>query len=133
MLTYGDGLADININDLCNFHKSSGREATVTAVQPPGRFGALDLQEGIVTSFSEKPVGDRTWISGGYFVLERSVLSYIRDDTTVWEQDPLNTLAQNRQLASFPHRGFWMPMDTLRDRTRLESLWSDGTAPWRVW
>ncbi|PKF73070.1 glucose-1-phosphate cytidylyltransferase [Pseudomonas fluvialis] len=132
-LTYGDGVADIDIAQSLAFHRQHGRLATVTAVQPPGRFGALDVQGEQVRGFQEKPLGDGSWINGGFFVLEPAVLDYIEGDATIWEQEPMRTLAESGQLMSYLHRGFWQPMDTLRDRTLLEERWSRGQAEWQVW
>ena len=134
-LTYGDGVADIDITASIAFHRSHGREATMTVVQPPGRFGAVVLRDGqtVVDSFSEKPAGDGAWINGGYFVLEPSVIDRIRGDDTVWEQEPLRTLARDQQLEAFVHEGFWQSMDTLRDKQLLESLWDSSRAAWKVW
>jgi len=134
MLTYGDGLADINIVDLLNFHRKNKKLATVTTVSPPGRFGALVLgKNNEVTKFEEKPLSDGGWINGGFFVLEPEVLNYIADDNTFWERDPMANLALNGQLSAFKHTGFWKPMDTLRDKTELENLWNSGKAPWKIW
>jgi glucose-1-phosphate cytidylyltransferase len=134
MLTYGDGLADINIVDLLNFHRKNKKLATVTTVSPPGRFGALVLgKNNEVTKFEEKPLSDGGWINGGFFVLEPEVLNYIADDNTFWERDPMANLAINGQLSAFKHTGFWKPMDTLRDKTELENLWNSGKAPWKIW
>ncbi|MDS3859257.1 glucose-1-phosphate cytidylyltransferase [Thermosynechococcaceae cyanobacterium BACA0444] len=132
--TYGDGLANIDIRELVNFHHQHGRWATLTAVQPPGRYGALQLdeQDGI-TGFQEKPQGDGGWINGGFFVLEPQVFDLIEGDATVWEQQPLKTLAEKGQLAAYKHQGFWQPMDTLRDKNHLEDLWQTWKAPWKVW
>ena len=132
-MTYGDGVADIDISGLIAFHKRQGRLATVTAIQPPGRFGALNLEEQRITSFQEKPQGDGGWISGGFFVLSPGVVDYIEGDETVWERDPMQRLARENQMSAFLHRGFWQPMDTLRDRGHLEELWTGGRAPWKVW
>ena len=134
-MTYGDGVADIDITDLIVFHQREGRSATMTVVQPPGRFGAVVLREEQtgIEHFSEKPAGDGAWINGGFFVLEPSVLDEIDDDSTVWEQGPLRRLAEKGQLSAYRHSGFWQPMDTLRDRQNLESLWSSGAAPWKCW
>ncbi len=133
-LTYGDGVSDVNIHDLINFHAKGGKLATVTAVQPPGRFGLLDLDgESEVKGFQEKPEGDGGWINGGFFILEPGVFSYLDGDETVWEQTPLKQLACSGQLQAFKHHGFWQPMDTLRDRQLLEDLWRAGRAPWKVW
>ncbi len=131
--TYGDGVADIDISALVAFHGEQKTLATVTAVQPPGRFGAMDFEGDKITSFHEKPHGDGAWINGGFFVLSRRVGEYLDGDATVWEQEPLKRLAWEGQLASFKHTGFWHPMDTLRDRTYLEDLWNSGQAPWKVW
>jgi glucose-1-phosphate cytidylyltransferase len=131
--TYGDGLSDVNISELLAFHRQQGTYATVTAVQPPGRFGVLDFEADKIASFSEKPPGDGSWINGGFFVLEPQVFDYLSGDETVWEREPLEKLARDGQLAAFKHTGFWQPMDTLRDKMQLESLWASGQAPWRVW
>ena len=132
--TYGDGISDINITDLIKFHRGHGRKATLTAVYPPGRFGAIDINsDNLVTSFNEKPKGDGGMINGGFFVLSPSVISLINDDTTVWEQGPLESLARNHQLVAFEHTGFWQPMDTLRDKNYLDDLWASGNAPWKSW
>jgi len=134
MLTYGDGLADINIVDLLNFHRKNKKLATVTTVSPPGRFGALLLgKNNEVTKFEEKPLSDGGWINGGFFVLEPEVLNYIADDNAFWEREPMSNLALNGQLSAFKHEGFWKPMDTLRDKTELENLWNSGKAPWKIW
>lgn len=132
-LTYGDGVADVNITELVAHHKRAGLEATVTAVRPPGRFGALELSNGAVRGFVEKPLGDGSWINGGFFVLSPSVFHRIEDDRTVWEKEPLEGLARDGQLAAFTHEGFWQPMDTLRDKRYLEDLWSRSEAPWKKW
>jgi glucose-1-phosphate cytidylyltransferase len=132
-LTYGDGLSDVDLGALVAFHRAEGRLATITAVQPPGRFGALQTESSRVTGFREKPQGDGGWINGGFFVLERGVFDLIEGDDTVWERAPLERLAAMGQLAAFRHAGFWQPMDTLRDRTQLEALWASGSAPWKVW
>jgi glucose-1-phosphate cytidylyltransferase len=131
--TYGDGVADINLNHLLNFHRTQNVKATLTAVYPPGRFGALDISDTKVTTFKEKPKGDGGMINGGFFVLSPSVLSLIEDDTTIWEQGPLEMLAIDSQMAAYKHTGFWQPMDTLRDKNYLEELWSSGKAPWKIW
>lgn len=131
--TYGDGVGDIDINKLITFHQNQGTLATLTAVQPPGRFGALELRKNRVLSFREKPQGDRSWINGGFFVLEPEVFDFINDDSTVWEREPLEQLAKGAQLSAFKHKGFWHPMDTLRDKIKLEQLWDSGNAPWKVW
>jgi glucose-1-phosphate cytidylyltransferase len=131
--TYGDGLSDINISELIDFHKRKGLKATITAAQPQGRFGVLNIVEDNVTCFQEKPKGDGSMINAGFFVLHPSVIDLISDDLTIWEKDPLEKLAETRQLAAFQHSGFWHPMDTLRDKMYLEELWSKQNAPWRVW
>jgi len=131
--TYGDGVADIDISALVNFHRAHGKPATVTAVQPPGRYGALRLKGAEVTGFSEKPRGDGGLINGGFFVLSPNVISLIADDKTAWEVEPLETLARQGELAAFEHKGFWQPMDTLREKNMLEALWNDGRAPWKTW
>jgi glucose-1-phosphate cytidylyltransferase len=133
MVTYGDGVADILIDHLLTFHQAHGKLATVTAVRPPSRFGALALDGDRVTAFSEKPQTEAGWISGGFFVFERAVLDYLEGDDTVLEREPLERLAAEGQLMAFRHGGFWEPMDTERDRNNLEGLWAGGTAPWRVW
>jgi glucose-1-phosphate cytidylyltransferase len=131
--TYGDGVADVDIGALIAFHREQETKATVTAVQPPGRFGALDVEGTRVREFEEKPRGDGGWTNGGFFVLSPSVSSYLREDSTVWEQEPMRELAAEGQLASYRHEGFWQAMDTLRDRNHLEQLWQSGQAPWRSW
>ncbi len=132
LLTYGDGLSDVDIGATIEFHRQHGKLATVTAVQPPGRFGQLALQDDAVTTFLEKPVGDGGWINGGFFVLEPKVIEAIDGDATPWEQEPLRRLAAGGQLAAYRHHGFWQCMDTLRDRHRLEALWEAGEAAWGV-
>ncbi|MCR5866974.1 glucose-1-phosphate cytidylyltransferase [Aquincola sp. J276] len=131
--TYGDGVSDVDISASIAFHRSHGKQATLTAALPPGRFGALDMHEGQVRSFKEKPKGDGAMINGGFFVLNPSVLSHLKDDSTVWEQEPLMQLAAEGQLMAFQHEGFWQPMDTLRDKHHLEELWASGKAPWKRW
>jgi glucose-1-phosphate cytidylyltransferase len=131
--TYGDGVSNVNIGDLISFHKSNKTLATVTAVLPPSRYGVLVFKESIIQSFEEKPVGDGGWINGGFFVLSPRVIDYIDDDDTMWEHAPMKRLVEEGQLAAFPHRGFWHPMDTLRDKKRLEEIWSSGKAPWKIW
>jgi glucose-1-phosphate cytidylyltransferase len=131
--TYGDGVADIDVTRQIAFHRNHGKLATVTAVRPPGRYGALVLQESAVLGFQEKPPGDGAWINGGFFVLSPKVLEYIAGDQTSWESGPIETIAGEGQLEAFEHRGFWQPMDTLRDKTQLEDLWSSGNAPWKRW
>ena len=132
-LTYGDGVSDINITELIKFHKAQKVKATLTATAPPGRFGALSLTGDKVKCFMEKPMGDGAMINGGFFVLAPSVFDYITDDNTVWEREPLEQLALEGSLSAYQHRGFWQPMDTLRDKTYLEELWQSGKAPWKVW
>ena len=132
--TYGDGLADINIEELISFHIKNERMATITAVQPPGRYGALKIgPKNQVSNFQEKPTGDGAWINGGFFVLEADVVDLIQDDSTIWEQAPLMHLAKSNQLTAYYHHGFWQPMDTLRDKRQLESLWTNNIAPWKTW
>jgi glucose-1-phosphate cytidylyltransferase len=131
--TYGDGVSDVDIGALVAFHREHGRMATLTAVQPPGRFGALRLDGGAVAGFQEKPEGDGGWINGGFFVLSPRVIDYIDGDATSWERGPLDRLAEEGQLRAFEHRGFWQPMDTLRDKMNLESLWQGGNPPWKKW
>lgn len=131
--TYGDGLSDIDIAAQLAFHKTRSCLATMCAVQPPGRFGAIDIQDNRITRFEEKPSGDGSWINGGFFVLEHAVLDYIKDDTSVWERDPLEALARDGQISAYTHEGFWQPMDTLRDKLKLEELWQSGNAPWKIW
>lgn len=131
--TYGDGVADVDISALVAFHHAHGRQATVTAVQPPGRYGALKMQGSTVKGFSEKPRGDGGWINGGFFVLSPACLELIENDMTSWEGVPLNALASSDQLRAFEHAGFWQPMDTLREKNYLEELWLSGKAPWKVW
>lgn len=131
--TYGDGVADINISAQIKFHKEHGKLATVTAVQPPGRYGAILRQGASVAGFQEKPPGDGAWINGGFFVLNPQVLGLIEDDKSSWEGGALETLAARGQLQAFEHRSFWQPMDTLRDKNHLESLWDSGKAPWKCW
>ncbi|MEB2646609.1 glucose-1-phosphate cytidylyltransferase [Pseudomonas sp. C 49-2] len=131
--TYGDGVSDIDISATLDFHKSHGKAATLTATYPPGRFGALDIQQGQVMNFKEKPKGDGALINGGFFVLKPEVLRYLKDDSTTWEQEPLMNLAAEGQLMAFEHPGFWQPMDTLRDKHYLEELWQSGKAPWKTW
>lgn len=134
MLTYGDGVADVNIKELVDYHKEHGKLATLTSVQPSGRFGALTMNEkGEVESFIEKPAGDGAWINGGFFVLEPEVIDYITDDSTIWEREPLEQLSKDGELYAYKHKGFWKPMDTLRDKNELEKLWSSKKAPWKVW
>lgn len=131
--TYGDGVGDVDISSLIAFHKQEGRLATLTATQPPGRFGSINLDGHRVDSFQEKPQGDGGWINGGFFVLNPKVFDYIDDDRTVWEREPMERLARDGQMSAWLHRGFWQPMDTLRDKNHLEELWASGNAPWKVW
>ncbi|ALF51725.1 glucose-1-phosphate cytidylyltransferase [Nostoc sp. FACHB-87] len=133
--TYGDGVSDINITELIKFHKQQKTLATLTAVQPAGRFGAISLEQEQtkITSFREKRDGEGAWVNGGYFILEPDVIDLIADDSTVWEKEPLEKLADMEQLSAFKHNGFWQPMDTLRDKNHLEELWQSGKAPWQVW
>lgn len=131
--TYGDGVSDVNITELIAFHKLQNLKATLTGTVPPGRFGALNISGSKVNSFMEKPKGDGAMINGGFFVLSPEVLNYIDGDTTIWEREPLEHLAQAGNLAAYQHHGFWQPMDTLRDKLYLEELWQTGKAPWKVW
>ncbi len=131
--TYGDGVSDINIKELIKYHKSHGMEATLTAIQPPGRYGSLRLNGNSVNNFQEKVDGDNSWVNGGFFVLEPSVIKRIKDENTSWETDVLPQLALEGQLSAFRHSGFWQSMDTKRDHTNLEKIWSTGSAPWKIW
>jgi glucose-1-phosphate cytidylyltransferase len=134
MLTYGDGVANIDINDLIEFHQKSQRLATLTAVQPAGRFGLANINNNNeVVSFVEKPVGDGSWINGGFFVLESKIFDYIEGDQTIWERDPLESLAAEKQLMAYKHYDFWRPMDSMRDKNVLEELWRSDQAPWKIW
>lgn len=136
MLTYGDGVSDVNMNELIKFHKEHGKFATLTSVQIPGRFGNLDIDEsGIVSEFNEKPDGDGMWINGGFFVLEPKIFDYLQGDVdnVQWEKGPLGEIAKDNQLAAYKHSGFWKSMDAMRDRIELEALWSSGNAPWKLW
>lgn len=133
MLTYGDGVSDVDLKKLKEFHASHGKYATVTAVQPPGRFGMLEIKEERVHGFIEKPKGDGAWINGGFFALENDIFDYIDGDDAIWEQTPLETLAREKQLMAYKHHGFWKPMDSLRDKKELEELWLSEKAPWKVW
>ena len=132
-MTYGDGVGSIDIAASIAFHQQHGKLATMTAVQPPGRFGSLNLDGTKIASFLEKPQGDGNWINGGFFVLNPKVIDLLADDSAVWEKEPLENLAQNNQLQAFFHKGFWQPMDTLRDKNQLEDLWASGNAPWKTW
>ena len=131
--TYGDGVANVDISALVNFHRQHGKRATVTAVQPPGRYGVLSMDGNRVCGFIEKPQGDGGWINGGFFVLSPGCLDLVTDDASSWEGEPLSQLAAQGELMAFDHKGFWQPMDTLRDKNHLESLWQSGKAPWKVW
>jgi len=131
--TYGDGLSNVDITRLIEFHNQQNTFATLTATQPPGRFGALDFNKHLVTSFHEKPQGDGNWINGGFFVLSPRVFDYIDGDQSTWEKEPMEKLANENQMSAYLHKGFWQPMDTLRDKTHLEELWQSGHAPWKVW
>jgi glucose-1-phosphate cytidylyltransferase len=133
--TYGDGVSDVNIKELIDFHKDQKTIATLTAVQPPGRFGVINLKEdqNRIVSFKEKPKGDGSWVNAGFFVLEPGALDYISDDSSVWEQEPMQNLANDGMLSAYKHCGFWQPMDTLRDKSYLEDIWNSGKAPWKKW
>jgi len=131
--TYGDGVGDVDITALVAFHRNEGRLATLTATQAPGRFGSLSLDAGRITSFTEKPRGDGNWINGGFFVLSPRVIERIEGDMTLWEREPMESLARDGEFSAFFHEGFWQPMDTLRDKNLLEQLWASGKAPWKVW
>ncbi|MEK4190995.1 MULTISPECIES: glucose-1-phosphate cytidylyltransferase [Paenibacillus] len=131
--TYGDGLCDVNILELVEFHKNKNNLSTVTAVRPPGRFGAFEFKKNEIIGFQEKPMGDGNWINGGFFVLEPEVFDLISGDNTTWEEEPMERLAKSGELSAFMHEGFWQPMDTLRDKNKLEEMWNTGTAPWKVW
>ena len=131
--TYGDGLSDVKVPELIAFHQRQGKLATITAVQPPGRFGSLDIKKNRISRFEEKPPGDSGWINGGFFVLSPKVFDYIAGDDAVWEREPLSRLAAEGQLAAYRHAGFWQPMDTLRDKNLLEELWASARAPWKIW
>lgn len=131
--TYGDGVADIDMHAAIAFHHAEGRLATITAVQPPGRFGAIEYDGTKVLSFHEKPLGDKAWINGGFFLLSPKVMDYIPGEHSLWEKEPLTGLAEDEQVSVYFHKGFWQPMDTLRDKNYLESLWQEGKAPWKIW
>jgi len=133
LMTYGDGVASINIQALIEFHRNEGRLATVTAVRPPGRFGALEIEDNRVERFTEKPQGDGSIINGGFFVLSPKVLDYVEGDATIWESEPMERLAREGELSAYRHSGFWQPMDTLRDRRELEHMWVSGNAEWKLW
>jgi glucose-1-phosphate cytidylyltransferase len=132
-LTYGDGLSDVDINLLQKFHKKNKKIATVTAVQPQGKFGAMEISKNTVKKFQEKPKGDKGWVNGGFFIFEQQILDYIKNDDSILEQEPLQKLAVEKNLASYKHDGFWQPMDTLRDKHYLEELWNSKRAPWKIW
>jgi glucose-1-phosphate cytidylyltransferase len=134
-LTYGDGVSDVDIRKLLEFHRSHGRAATVTAVQPQGRFGSVCVEgeDGLVTEFAEKPIGDGRWINAGFFVLSPEVIDYVEGDDTIWERGPMEALTKDGKLSAFTHEGFWHAMDTMRDKAHLEDLWNSGTAPWKTW
>lgn len=131
--TYGDGVSDVNIKATIEFHKAHGKLSTITAVQPPGRYGALKMAGSKVESFMEKPKGDGGFINGGFFVLNSKVIEYIKEDATIWEKEPMEKLAADGQMQAYTHEGFWQPMDTLRDKKHLEELWNTGKAPWKIW
>ena len=131
--TYGDGLSDIDIGELLKFHKSHGKLVTMTSVKPPGRYGALEIKNNMVTSFHEKPDGDGAWINGGFFVVNPKALDYIENDSTSWESSPLEKISFDRELMAYCHKGFWQPMDTLRDKNNLEKIWNSRSAPWKKW
>lgn len=133
MLTYGDGVADIELNNLLEFHNAHGKKITMTAVQPEGRFGSLDIKSDKITSFFEKPKGDNTWINGGFFICKPEVLNYIKDDKTIFERQPLEALAKDGELFAYKHYGFWKCMDTLRDKNQLNDFWDSKKAPWKIW
>jgi len=131
--TYGDGLSDVDITKLVDFHNSTRSKATLTAVRPPGRYGSLSLNQNKVEHFFEKPEGDGAWINGGFFVLNNDVFDYVSNDSTIWEREPLEKLANEGNLSAYKHQGYWQPMDTLRDKIKLEEIWSLGKAPWKIW
>jgi len=131
--TYGDGLSDVNIKDLINFHRNQKTFATLTAIQPPGKFGALNIENNKISTFKEKPLGDGNWVNGGYFILEPKVFDYIEGDSTIWEREPLEKLSQEGKLSAYKHSGFWHPMDTLYDKNQLEQMWTSGKSPWKIW
>ena len=133
MLTYGDGLSDIDLKVLIESHKKSGKILTVTAVQPKGRFGVLNIDEGEVIDFTEKPAGDGMWINGGFYVMNPAVFDYIEGDYSIWEQDPMRRLVNERKVNAYKHYGFWRPMDTMTDKRQLEDIWNSGKAPWKIW
>ena len=130
--TYGDGISNVNIAESLKLHKDTGTIATVTAVQPPGKFGRMNLKKNTVNHFEEKPIGDEGWINGGYFVLEHSVFKYLKDESTIWEREPLEELAKNKQLSAYKHTGFWQPVDTLWDKNYLENIWKENNGSWKI-
>ena len=132
-LTYGDGVSNVNIDKTIKFHKKNKKLDTMTTVQPAGRFGAVNIKNNLVTEFIEKPRGDGGWVNGGFFVLNKKVLDFIKDDYSIWEKDPLTNLSKKGQLTTYKHRSFWHPMDTLRDKDYLENLWNSGNCPWKLW
>lgn len=132
--TYGDGVADVDVTALIDFHKRSGNLVSLTAVQPVGKYGSLKIgEDGSLLSFAEKPKGDGTWVNGGFFVLSPKVGAYLKDDTTIWEREPIETIAQEGNVAAYKHSGFWQSMDTIHDKAALEALWNSGSAPWKTW
>lgn len=133
MLTYGDGLSDVNIKKLIDSHNASRKLLTVTAVQPKGRFGVLNIDKGEVVGFTEKPSGDGMWINGGFYVMNRDVFGYIGGDDTIWEQEPMKKLVNEGKVNAYKHYGFWRPMDTMTDKRQLEEIWNSGKAPWKIW
>lgn len=133
MLTYGDGLTDLDLNNLKEFHFKSKKSLTITAVQPKGRFGILKMEKNDVLEFTEKPAGDNNWINGGYYVMNRDIFDYISSDNTVWEEEPIRNLVKEGKTNAFKHNGFWKPMDTMSDKKQLEELWNSGKAPWKIW
>lgn len=133
-LTYGDGVSNINITELIDYHKSHGKMCTVTAVSPPGRFGAIEFgTDSVISTFEEKPIGDRGKVNGGFFVVNPEVIEYIQSDSTVWEREPMQALVERQEIQAFEHKGFWQPMDTIREKNLLENLWKEGGAPWKTW
>ena len=133
LMTYGDGLSNVNINKLLHFHKKNKSLATMTVVNPPTRFGSVQLKKNLVTKFSEKPIVSNSWINGGYFVLEPKIFDYISSEDTIWEKEPLKNLSKDKKLSAYLHKDFWQPMDTLRDRNFLNDLWNSSKAPWKLW
>jgi glucose-1-phosphate cytidylyltransferase len=134
LLTYGDGVSDINIKKLIKFHKSNKKLATMSVVQPQGRFGVVEIEKNnLINNFSEKPRGDGSWINGGFFVLKQEIFKYLKDDYTIWEKEPLETLSKKKELCAYHHRGFWYAMDTMRDKSYLDNLWNSHKAPWNLW